>query len=145
MGTYKFSLEKVLEWRESSEKAIAKEFAILQNELNDQETTLHNLREEAENIKIKILTIRNVVELKRQHLFKLRAEEKIEDQLELIDQTKEKIEQVRLQLLEAQKNRKIMDKLKEKDYSKYMAKLSFEEQKQLDEMAVLRYEPIVEM
>ncbi len=142
MAAYKFSLEKVLEWRENSEKAIAKEFVILQGELKDQETTLHNLRQEAEDIKIKILTLKNIVELKRQYLFRLRAEEKIEEQLELIEQTKIKIEQVRLELLEAQKNRKIMEKLKEKDYSKFMKKLSFEEQKHLDEMAVLRYEPM---
>lgn len=140
MRAYKFSLEKVLEWRVDTEKKVAKRFATLQSELTYQETVLNNLRLEDENIKRKILNLKNIHDLKQQYLFKEKIEEKIEEQLELIEATKAKIEKERLELLEAQKNRKIMEKLKEKDYTKYKENLMFEEQKHLDEMAVLRYD-----
>lgn len=139
MGTYKFSLEKVLEWRMDSEKAIARKFAILQNELQYQKNTLNNLRLEDENIKKKILKLNNIHELKQQYLFKQTIEERIEKQIKLIDKTNEELEKLRLELLEAQKNRKIMEKLKEKDYASYKENLMNAEQKELDEMAVLKY------
>ena len=121
MVSYKFSLEKVLEWRAEIEKRIAKSFAIVQNELNYQEITLNNLRLENESIKKKILELNNINDLKQQYLFKQSVEQKIKEILKLIEQTKTKLEKLRLDLLEAQKNRKIMEKLKEKDYIEYNA------------------------
>lgn len=139
MRAYKFSLEKVLEWREDSERDTAKVFASIQNELQYQQNGLNSLRLEDENIKKKILTLNNINELKQQYLFKQSIEEKIERQIILIDETTKKLEKQRLELLEAQKNRKIMEKLKEKDYNTYKEDLMNAEQKELDEMAVLKY------
>jgi flagellar FliJ protein len=143
--SYKFSLEKVLEWRAEIEKRIAKSFAIVQNELNYQEITLNNLRLENESIKKKILELNNINDLKQQYLFKQSVEQKIKEILKLIEQTKTKLEKLRLDLLEAQKNRKIMEKLKEKDYIEYKENLMLEEQKELDEIAVFRYGAAGEM
>lgn len=145
MVSYKFSLEKVLEWRAEIEKRIAKSFAIVQNELNYQEITLSNLRLENESIKKKILELNNINDLKQQYLFKQSVEQKIKEILKLIEQTKTKLEKLRLDLLEAQKNRKIMEKLKEKDYIEYKENLMLEEQKELDEIAVFRYGAAGEM
>ncbi len=139
MRGYKFSLEKVLEWRENSEKDTAKVFASIQNELQYQQNGLNSLRLEDENIKKKILSLNNINELKQQYLFKQSIEEKIERQILLIDETSKKLEKQRLELLEAQKNRKIMEKLKEKDYNTYREDILYEEQKELDEMAVLKF------
>lgn len=137
MNSYKFSLEKVLEWRVDNEEIIAKGFAKLQNKLNNQEIVLSNLRSEDENIKKKILTVNNIYGLKQQYRFKQRVEENIEEQEVLIDKTRLEIEELRLDLLEAQKNRKIMEKLKENDYSTYKKNIMFIEQKELDEVGVL--------
>ena len=139
MRAYKFSLEKILEWRENTEKDTAKVFASIQNELEYQKNGLSSLRLEDENIKKNILKINSINELRQQYLFKQSIEEKIEKQIDLIDKTTEKLENQRLELLEAQKNRKIMEKLKEKDYETYKDNEMYEEQKELDDMAVLRY------
>lgn len=139
MRAYKFSLEKVLEWREDSERDRAKVFASIQKELDYQENTLNSLRLEDENIKKKFLKLNNIEDIKQQYLFKQLIEEKIERQTRLIEETREKLEKQRLELLEAQKNRKIMEKLKEKDYMTYKEDLMNSEQKELDEMAVLKY------
>ncbi|MDR7869598.1 MAG: flagellar export protein FliJ [Tissierellaceae bacterium] len=139
MGAYKFSLEKVLEWRVDNEKIVAKSFSILQSELQYQKTALNNLMLEDENIKKKVLKLRNIHDLKHQYSYKQSVERKIEQQLDLIDKTNTELEKLRLELLEAQKNRKIMEKLKEKDYISYKEELIYKEQKELDEMAVLKY------
>jgi flagellar FliJ protein len=139
---YKFSLEKVLEWRVDKEKAAAKEFLLLQKELDYQEATLNNLRLEDEKIKKKILKLSSIQELKRQYLFKQKIEERIEKQIELIEKTKEELEVLRQELLEAQKDRKIMENLKERDYNSYKEELMRIEQKELDEVAVLRYDTV---
>lgn len=139
MNSYKFSLEKVLEWRVDNEKSIARSFARLQNELNHQETVLNNLKLEDEDIKKRILMLNNIYDLKQEYRFKQRVEENIKEQKVLIDKTKLKIEKLRLELMEAQKDRRIMEKLKEKDYTTYRENVMFEEQKELDEIAVLKY------
>lgn len=138
MSSYKFSLEKVLEWRIDNEKRVAKRFATIRTELEYQKTTLNNLRLEEESIKKKILQSATINELKHQHILKGLIQEKIQQQEDLIARTEAKLEEVRKELLEAQKGRKIMEKLKEKDYREYVEKLMYEEQKQLDEIAVLR-------
>ena len=140
MEKYKFSLEKVLEWRMDNEKDVARKYSTLQSELQYQKTALNNLRLEDQYIKNKILKLNIIHELKQQYLFKQTVEEKIEKQLRLIDETNEEIEKIRLELLEAQKNRKIMEKLKERDYTSYKENLMYLEQKELDEMAVLKYD-----
>lgn len=139
MATYKFKLEKVLEWREDGEKQEAKAFAVIINELQGQEEALEKLKITYEKIKADILKLRNINEIKQQYMFKQMIENQIEAQLILIENTKLKLEKQRLELLEAQKNRKIMEKLKEKDYSLYQENMLLAEQKELDEMAVLKH------
>lgn len=145
MGVYKFSLEKVLEWRLNTEKETAKKFAIKQSELTYQEEVLNKLIDQYENIKKEVLKKINIRDLKQEHLLKQKIEDKIEEQIELIKNIEKQAEELRLELLEAQKNRKIMEKLKEKDYNKYMDHLMSEEQKHLDEMAVLRFGTVGQM
>jgi flagellar FliJ protein len=72
-------------------------------------------------------------------LYKQIIEDKIENQIEIIDKKSEELEERRLELVSAQKDRKIMEKLKEKDYISYLDNVRAAEQKQLDEMAVLKF------
>lgn len=139
MAKYKFSLEKVLEWRVDGEKTVAKSFALTQRELDEQHIVLNQYILEIEEIKEKIVKLNNILELKQMYLLKQIVELKIENQLVLIEKTKEDLERIRLELLEAQKNRKIMEKLKEKDYDAYKEEVIMSEQKELDEMAVLKF------
>jgi flagellar FliJ protein len=62
-------------------------------------------------------------------------------QKEIIEKKSEELEAMRLELVEAQKDRKIMEKLKERDYTDYQNEVKAVEQKQLDEMAVLKFKP----
>lgn len=139
MKSYKFSMESILNLRENEEKDTMENLVKVQNELETQKSILRDLimaEEEARKNKSKCDDIH---QLRHQNLYKEKLEEEIQRQDELIDTISLKFEEARLELIEAQKNRKVMEKLKEKDMEEYIADLRYIEQKELDEMAILKY------
>jgi flagellar FliJ protein len=142
---YKFSMEKILGWREDIEKSKMEKFARAQNELNQEKLILSNLLKEYENLKAKASKYKTVNELKQYQLYKYVLEERIEMQEQLIEQKTKELEEKRLDLIKAQKDRKIMEKLKEKDYENYKEEEKLNEQKFLDEMSVMKYKNTASM
>ena len=136
---YKFSMERVLEWRESLEKISMEKFVFTQNELNREILRLTNLYREYETLKKKSVKYKKANEIKQYELYKFDLEENIELQRQVVDKKTIELEERRLELVDSQKNRKIMENLKEKDYQSYQEKVNLEEQKFLDEMSVLKY------
>lgn len=139
MSTYNFSMESVLEWRSNKEKSTMEKFAILQNEMLHHKAVLHNLKREYEGAKEKSMNHKNIQELRHHHYYQQILAEKIEKQIQVIHKITEKVELARLDLISAQKDRKIMEKLKEKDFTLYKDNIKTLEQKELDEMAVLSF------
>lgn len=139
LKSYKFSMEKVLEWRTDIEKTTMEEFAAHQNDLQREKNLLNGLHDQYLKCKKNSLTSCNVNELMHQQLYIQTLEEKIEEQTQIIYTKKDKVEEVRVELVLAQKDRKIMEKLKEKDRTEYEENIKYMEQKELDEMAVLRF------
>ena len=139
LKAYKFSMEKVLEWRTNVEKTTMEEFSILQNELLQEKQVLTSLKDQHHKSKEQDLKTFNVNELMQQHLYIQNIEEKIEEQSQLIFKKKDLVEEAREELVIAQKDRKIIEKLKEKDTNEYEQNIRAMEQKELDEMAVLRF------
>lgn len=132
-------MEKILEWRTDIEKTTMEEFATLQNDLQHEKMLLTGLQSQYAKSKENNLTSCNVNELMHQHLYIQTIEEKIEEQTQIIYIKKDLVEESRIELVAAQKDRKIMEKLKEKDENNYLEEVKLMEQKELDEMAVLRF------
>lgn len=139
MKPYKFSMEKILNLREDLEKDKMEKMVTVQNELQVQKEALQQLLDEGEKIDKERKTFSNIQDLKQKSLYKSKIKKEIEKQDEIIATTKKTLEEKRLDLIEAQKDRKIMEKLKEKDYEEYRLNAQIEEQKELDEIAVLKY------
>lgn len=76
------------------------------------------------------------------NLYKTDLESKIKFQEEIIDRRKIEVEEVRERLQIAQKDKKIMEKLKEKDLENHTLELNKKNQKEMDEFAVLRFKQI---
>ena len=142
MKPYSFSMESVLEWRESIEKTSMEKYAAAQYELKHEIQVLEHLNKENEQIKEKSLSCKNIVEIRHLQLYKQTIDERIEAQIEIVEIKKDELEKLRLELIHAQKDRKIMEKLKEKDFSNYNEESKREDQKNLDEIAVLKYKRI---
>lgn len=139
IANYKFSMEKVLDWRSDTEEEKKKNLGQVQQHKDQQETILQRLI--SENIKIKndSLSTNRIDVLRRQHLYKNMIDEKIIHQKNLITKAEKAVEVARVELMEAHKDRKVMEKLKEKEYLFSMEQEKHEEQKQLDEMATLSF------
>lgn len=142
MKSYSFSMEKVLEWREDLEKTSMEKFATAQNDLYQEKLVLDNLIKEYEVAKEKTLRYKNINEMKQLQLYKQNIEDNIEYQISIIEKKTIALEKLRLELVAAQKDRKIMEKLKEKDFNSYQDNMRQEEQKFLDEMAVLKFKKV---
>ncbi|MER2175174.1 MAG: flagellar export protein FliJ [Carnobacterium sp.] len=132
-------MEKVLDWRSDTEEEKKKNLGQVQQHKDQQENILQRLI--GENIKIKndSLSTNRIDVLRRQHLYKNMIDEKIIHQKNLITKAEKEVEVARVELMEAHKDRKVMEKLKEKEYIFLMEKEKHEEQKQLDEMATLSF------
>lgn len=139
VANYKFSMEKVLDWRSDTEEEKKKNLVQVQQNKRQQESTLQRLI--GENIKIKndSLTTSRIDVLRRQNLYKDMIDEKIIHQKNVVNKAEKDVEVARVALMEAHKDRKVMEKLKEKEYTFTMAQEKQDEQKQLDEMATLSF------
>lgn len=140
MNSYEFSMEKVLKWREDIEKTNMESLAKIQNELRRQESILRDLMQEEKRVKANSPRYKDINQLKLQHLYIQKIEGEIQEQDDLIQETSGKLEDARQELIEAQKNRKIMEKLKERDMDAYRHSINSAEQKELDEIAVLKHQ-----
>ncbi|MBT2731865.1 flagellar export protein FliJ [Carnobacterium sp. ISL-102] len=132
-------MEKVLDWRSDTEEEKKKQLGQVQQNKQQQETLLQRLI--SENIKIKndSLTTMRIDVLRRQNLYKNMIDEKIIHQKNIVHKAEKEVEVARVELMEAHKDRKVMEKLKEKEYTFTMEQAKQEEQKQLDEMAALSF------
>ncbi|SIO26884.1 flagellar FliJ protein [Carnobacterium alterfunditum] len=139
MANYTFSMEKVLDWRSDTEEEKKKNLAQVQQNKLQQETILQRLI--GENIKIKndSLTTSRIDVLRRQNLYKDMIDEKIIHQKNVVNKAEKNVEVARIALMEAHKDRKVMEKLREKEYTFTMEQEKQDEQKQLDEMAALSF------
>ena len=128
-----------MQWRTDKEKKISKELASVQKELHREESSLKNLPNEFNEAKGKMLSYRSISKLQQQRLYISTIEEKIKAKEHVIEKINKRIEKTRQELLAAQKDRRIIEKLKEEDFIDYKKNLASISQKELDEAAILRY------
>jgi flagellar protein FliJ len=142
---FKFSLETVLAHRKHLETMVQKEFVELKHLLN---------HEIAKHERIMVCLNRTSDDLREKQKSKLTASEavlhidyverlttQLVDQKRIVDDTKKKVDVKRSEVLAAMKNRKALQKLRDKHYEAYIKKINKAEQNFLNEMGTLRYRP----
>lgn len=139
MNKYNFSMEKILDLRVNKEKDVMTKFATIQNELHQQKMILSNLENQLDTLNKEGFKSLDVNKLRYNNLYKQNLDNQINVQNEIIEGTSHELENKRLDLIEAQKDRKIMEKLKEKDFTLYKNNVKAMEQKELDEIAIQRH------
>lgn len=138
-----FKLQTVLDYRKNFEEKILNEFSENKRELEGEELKLQRLMEEREkalgelrNMQNKPLHVDDIAGYVS-YIEQVRKSE--ETQNKVIAQVQEKLEAKRAELLEAVKKRKIMEKLRERHAEEYAGAMRALEQKNSDEMSVLKY------
>lgn len=143
MGKYQFSMAKVLNWRENQEEHAKKKFLQKRVEQMEQESILADIVSASQNLKVSTTNFTNVNTLRQQHLYKNYLDEQIEIQEKELAKVSHETEAELQLFIGAQKDRKIMEKLKERQYDAYLKAEKIQEQKELDEMGTLRYQSFV--
>lgn len=140
---FKFKLQSILEYRLNMEEKILNEFSDVKRYLEEQKAVLKALISERESL---INDLRNMQRDTMQaddiatlvhYVENIRSKEK--EQKNVIHEAKAQVEDKRKVLMEAVKNRKVMENLRDKHADAYQKNFNEMEQKNSDEMSVLKY------
>lgn len=139
MSNYQFSLTKVLNWRESVESVAKSDFLTQKTLQEEQEQKLLAIKKASEDLKVSSVRFNNINLMRQQYLYKNYLAEQIEVEEGYLAKVTQETERELAIFLQAKKERKIMDKIKEKHYENFLFQQKSIEQKELDEMGSLRY------
>jgi flagellar FliJ protein len=136
--TFRFSLEKVLQFKTQRENEQSARLAQLQREIYDQRRQLTQILKEQQEILAQWEQVQRgtlspkVIALYQRHLEYLRR--RSYDQRELIAVLDRELEEQRRLLLRMSKERRILERLKERQLEEYRSELLSKEQGFLDEV-----------
>ncbi len=138
-----FKLQSVLEYRINMEEKILNEFSEKKRELDMERTRMKFLVKQRATLIAELRTMQDKslpaddFAIYISYVKQVRENEK--KQKIVIHQVKEQLESKRKELVEAVKQRKIMEKLKQQHMEEYNNNLRNLEQKASDEMSVLKF------
>ena len=133
MTRFQFSLDKVLDVRWTAEEEAKRHYAAAQQVLSEQEEMLYLLRQE----KRTLLEVpeRSINRMQVQHWYLMELDRQTSLVEEQLFHSKQAVEQALGEYITAQKERKVLDKLEERQKEEYDMKEKQIEQKMLDEMS----------
>jgi flagellar FliJ protein len=141
---YHFRLQSVLRLREYKESQCKEEMGRCVQRLYQAEKLRDEIEEKIRRLtgELRELTLRGkelyLVEFYDNFILYQRI--LLERQIQLVAQRKKELAYARMRLVEAMKDRKILNKLDEKLYRRYLFDMDKAEQAQMDELALTRYE-----
>jgi len=144
MRKYNFKLQRILDYREHIEKSRQLELAKVQMMLKDARDSLLQLFSSLREYQNELQTLeqQSTIDISfsiQYHVYLMELMSRIDEQQKVI-QTLEKEEEERRQvLLAASKDKKILEKLKEREYSEFMEAFLKFEQNIIDEVAINSY------
>lgn len=142
---YKYKFEKILKIKSDIEEQIKQVYAFYVQKkaslLNENEAMKNNYYENKSDYlaALKPGDRISVSELQSAEDYGAAVEIRIKNNLNTISQLDVQIEELSKRLKKATAERKMFEKLKEKDYAKYRAEQSQREDKELDEIAGYKY------
>ena len=143
MGKFKFRLQSFLGVKEKMEEQKKIEYGRALQKLEEEKQRLQDFeREKASYINLCRETIENNIspsEFRTYSDYIELLKKKMRAQVKVIEQTAEIVERRRLELVDAMKERKMLDTLKERDYEQFLKDELMAEQKLVDEIVSYRY------
>lgn len=139
MSKYTFSMKKILDWRSDKEEEARRKVTDAEQKQQQQEAILQQLISENIKLKQKSLLTGRIDAMRQQDLYKKLLDDKIVQQKLVVEQAANETERAKQALLEAHKEKKMMEKLDEKERAQYIANEKYEEQKQLDEISTINF------
>ncbi len=138
MKRFRFRLQRVLDIREQIRDELRQELALRNQELQQQLNVLAYLDAEFERSRIQGDGIVSASELEMTGAYSARVQQLIVEQRGHVEQAKVAVEEARERFIQANKDAKAIDMLKDKKKAQYTEEVLKEEMNQLDELAVQR-------
>lgn len=135
---FKYRLEKVLEFRTRKVEQLQAELALAIRDRDTEVAMLNALSEKRQKAQKSLegyLARGEVAEVQQTNTFLENMAKKIESQSKVVSKMNENVELIRKKLVVASKEKKIMEKHKEKKHEEWKVEQGKIEAKQLDEMA----------
>lgn len=146
MKRFRFNLEKLLELRRFAEEEAERELARAIGELSELERRLASLAEErAQVARERFSHPHSVAELRHLELYLLRLDQQKEKLLEAMAIAFQNVERARQNYLEASRDKRVVEKLKEKKQAQYKKELFKEETRLLDDLGGRKRSPLSEV
>ncbi len=142
---FKFSLQKVLEHRKTLEDIAQRDLQQALVNYRNELTSLENMKKRRHDalhsgFRISTKDAKNISpRLQQTHEYLLGQDMRIEIQSAKVQQLSEEVEKVREILRQRAISFKIIEKLKEKKFRDFIAEQNLKEQKELDEISVIRH------
>ncbi len=136
MKRFQFRLEKILNLRRYREREWEQKLAVISGICIGLENRIEMLKREKERVAFRYVvgTNMDVSTLVSRELYTLRINKGIEELEEELEKRREELEEVRKKYLEVSKERKVLEKLKERQESKYYYEQKLEDIKVVDDL-----------
>ncbi|MEN6370671.1 MAG: flagellar export protein FliJ [Armatimonadota bacterium] len=142
MKKFKFNLQRVLDYRQTIEDKLLAELAAVQAEHERELVKLEDMKHELSRFREKMkveLSQGSADEIKESYNYLQQLTKQVLAQQLVVSNVKEKKDQKTLEVVDAAKERKALERLKEYKVADYKKEADRQEQKFLDEIAGIRF------
>ena len=142
---FRFRLESVLNYRRTIEENLLKELSELRRQLSLEEDRLKMMIFEKDRHITELGSLQKggvtlqIEDIKLYFSYLNGLELKIKNQGDIIKKCQERVDKKLAEVVDAMKNRKILEVIKERGYREYTREINLKEQRLLDEIAVNRF------
>ena len=142
---FRFRLESVLNYRKTIEENLLKELSELRRQLSLEEDRLKMMIFEKDRHINDLGSLQKggvtlqIEDIKLYFSYLNGLELKIKNQGDIIKKCQERVDKKLAEVVNAMKNRKILEVIKERGYREYTREINLKEQRLLDEIAVNRF------
>ncbi|HEY4543636.1 MAG TPA: flagellar export protein FliJ [Tissierellaceae bacterium] len=136
---YKFKFQNLLNYKETMENFKKSEYGKALNSYYEEENVLNQIEKTRESIlNNKNQDIINIGNLRMYNNYLKKIDLDIEEQKELVEVSRKQMEKSQKELVEAMKDKKVFEKLKEKDLKEFLKEEKKIEDKVIDEIVTFR-------
>lgn len=142
MKDYVFRLQKVLRAKEIKQNVEERKLAEEKQHLDQQQAALEELKSREqrflEELKEKRMYTSRGHEIRNYSSYQRQVQKYVDQQHQEVRKAHQRVKRQRQDLLDAARETQILDRLREKDYRKYLEEFRHREQKSLDELSQLQ-------
>ncbi len=143
MPKFVYRMQNILEIKYKLEEQAKQEYGQVQARLNEEEANLSRLKnmllDDYKNLKEAQSSVLDILEIDILRDGIVYRKDRIKDQEQVVKKLEKEVERARMKLNEAMQERKMHEKLKEKQFDAFVKEMNDKESKEVDELVSYTY------